>query len=141
MLKIFEAGFKEKEINDFLANNLWVQYQMNADGKGGLYIFYHSKEITGKSKIDILEQLKKAVDSAENTILIHKIDKIQNESALDHVSEVLKGLKPNQKEQWDAQQKRKQELERQIKMHDDTIKTTLEDIAAIKKGGAKLLNE
>lgn len=138
-LKIFEAGFSEKEFNDFINSNITLKMTFNADGKGACYVFFMLPTKLGRTKIARIEQMNGAVESAEDKILTATLDNRGEVARLEEIKEKIKGISPNNKQQWDMIQTARIQCENQIKMHNDTITTLSNQVAVIRAEHQELL--
>lgn len=121
-VKIFEAGFGEKEFEDFIKKSKVQEIKFNIDGAGRCIIFYKKIDEVGDEPISVLEKIDQLIRKNEDQILTHENEIVQSNMKLADVKEEISKTSPNETKKWDDLQKQRLEHERQLLMSDFTIK-------------------
>ena len=137
-IKIFAAGFTEKEFNDFCQKNIVYKYHFNPDGSA--FVMWKAANRLGNLPIELIDMLDRLVKQAEterNGALLD-IQNITLELADLRTEQAKFG--PNEKE-WKAIDSRVASLEVRVKMAQETIVERNRQIDTFKTKGQDILNE
>lgn len=135
-LKIFNAGFTEKEFNDFC--NTHIVYKYNVLDNGTVYLYYKNVNALGKRPIELCEDLDRIIKQAQTEILTHQADKESFIKEIEALKEEKSKFHSNQDE-WKKLDKAISEKEFQIKMADDTIDNHEKKINVLNEKAVALL--
>jgi small-conductance mechanosensitive channel len=135
--KIFRAGaFTESLVDAFCAEHIILKdkYLENGD----IYFFYKGKDQIGRTVMDEIEQIDRAVSLAQQDAMAAELDMLDSEAELAKLEDETKGVTPNKKRKWDELQNAKRQVERQRAMLQDTIKSKSQTIAHLMSAHADL---